>query len=66
MFIIAAAVELRGEARAFRSLDAGAEMHGGVLSRWGAGVCVFMRGCFVRVRTVVLVFVNKGGDTKPV
>ena len=26
--------------RAFRSLDAGAEGHGGVLSRWGAGVCV--------------------------
>jgi len=35
--------------RAFRSLDAGAEMHGGVLSRWGAGVCFFRGGVLKRV-----------------
>ncbi|MBU3967980.1 MAG: hypothetical protein KKG76_11530 [Euryarchaeota archaeon] len=39
---------------AFRSLDAGAERHGGVWSRWEAGVGVFMGGCFVQVSTVVL------------
>ncbi len=52
VFSIAAAGALRGYA--FRSLDAGAERHGGIWSRWGAGVCVFRGEGFVRVRPVIL------------
>ena len=32
------------ERRAFRSLDTGAEGHGGVWSRWGGWVCFFYKG----------------------
>jgi hypothetical protein len=42
VFRIAAAGALRGYV--FRSLDAGEEGHGGVWSRWGAGICVFGGG----------------------
>ncbi len=45
VFRIAAAGALREEARISFS-DAGGEMHDGILSRWGAGVCVFKGGLF--------------------
>ena len=51
VFRIAAAGAFFAGRRAFRSLDAGTETHGGVLSRWGLGfaflgVCSIVPGCF--------------------
>jgi hypothetical protein len=45
---------LRGGTRAFRSHDAGGEMHGGILSIWGDGLRRAFFWGFVRVWHVVL------------